>query len=161
MSQTYVEKLESHFHSNFIKMQVNQDQKRWNIVSYVRMLEQMCKDRGIEIEREFFPITNNFIYIKDQFGNEHCWRIYEETNYGTYKVSYYNVITEIYINKTYRDLDNRLCYLESVYVPEDINIFSLSYIEELFERIAEEIKNKEKDETEQTQKDVEMEVSTL
>jgi hypothetical protein len=161
MNTTYIEKLESHFHPAFVSTPTNQDLKKYETVSYVRMLEEMCRDRRIEIKREFFPITNNFIYIKDQFGNEHCWRIYEETNYGTYKVSYYNVITEIYINKTYRDLDNRLCYLESVYVPEDINIFSLSYIEELFERIAEEIKNKEKDETEQTQKDVEMEVSTL
>jgi hypothetical protein len=132
MSTTYIEKLESNFHPRFITMKVNQESKRWNIISYVRMLEEMCKDRGIEIEREPFHITNNFVYIQDQNGEKKCWCIYDETNHGTYKVAYYDLITEIYKSKIYRDSDERLCYSECVCVPENVNQFSLSYIVDMF-----------------------------
>jgi excinuclease UvrABC helicase subunit UvrB len=131
MSQTYVEKLESHFHSNFIKMQVNQDQKRWNIVSYVRMLEQMCKDRKIDVQREHFPVTNNFIYIQDQTSTEKCWTIEEETD-NVYKIFHYDLVSMIAKSKVYRDIDGRLKYVDSLHVPEDVNRFSLDFYRELF-----------------------------
>ena len=133
-AQTYIEKLESYFNQDFLAMSVNTELKRWSVVSYVRMLEEMCRNMNIEVKREYFPIPSYSVYINDQFGTEKCWRIYEETSLGTYKINHYELITEIYIDKIYRDLDNRLCYPESIYVPEDIGRFSLSFLQEMHEK---------------------------
>ena len=105
---SYVEKLESHFNPAFLSMSVNTDSKKWNIVSYVKMLEQMCCVRGIEIKREPFPISSLSIYIKDQTGIEKCWTIEDEIDYGAckiYKIYYYDMVSMIAKNKTYRDAD--------------------------------------------------------
>jgi hypothetical protein len=136
--QTYVEKLESHFHKNFIKMNVNTESKKYNLVGYVKMLEQMCRDRGIEIIRGYFPITNNFIYIQDQNGTEKNWTIEEETDYGTYKIFHYDMVSMIDKKKVYKDVDGKLRYEVSLYVSEDMNRFSLDFIVEMFETNAAE-----------------------
>ena len=144
-NQTYIEKLESYFHPAFITMKSNQESKRYSVVGYVKMLEEMCKDRKIKIEREPFPITNNFIYIEDQQGVERCWRIYEETNHETYRIYYYNLITEICIYKTYRDLNNRLYYSQPIRIPEGVGRFSLTFIQEMFEEAIVHIINNAKE----------------
>lgn len=130
-TQTYVEKLESHFHPAFLAMSVNTDSKKWHLVSYVKMLEQMCKDKEIEVKREPFPITNHFIYIKDQKGTEKCWTIEEETD-TVYKIFHYDMITMIAKNRVHRDVDGKTRYDDYLYVPENVNRFSLDFITENF-----------------------------
>jgi hypothetical protein len=130
--QTYIEKLEANFHPLFLAMQINQEFKRWNLISYIKMLEKMCEDRSLQIPSESFPITNNFLYANDQFSSEKCWIIEDETD-TYYKIFHYDVVTAIAKNKVYMGEDGKLRYDGCLYVDENINRFSLSFIEEMLD----------------------------
>jgi hypothetical protein len=128
---TYIEKLESHFHPLFLSMSVNTDSKKWNIINYVKMLEQMCRERNIEIKREPFPIPSLSIYIEDQTGKEKRWTIEDETD-AVYKIFHYDMVSMVAKNKTFRDTDGKLKYEDSLYVPKGLNRFTLDFVVELF-----------------------------
>jgi hypothetical protein len=148
---TYIDKLENYFHPKFLAMEINQESKKYNIVSYVKMLEEMCRARGIEIKREPFPVLTLSIYIENQTGIEKCWVIEDETE-TIYKIYYYDMVSMVAKHKTYRDLDGKLKYNGRLYVPEDVKRSSLNFLEENFIRVLSEIKrnmrnkkNKEKE----------------
>lgn len=134
MEQNYVEKLESHFHVKFIQLPSNVKLKKYNIVAYVKMLERMCKQRNIFMQKEPYHVSNNYIYIKNQNGDEIAWQIYDDTE-KTYKVHYYNLITEIYRDKTYLSEDNKLHYSQPIRVPQSLNRDSLTFIKENKEKL--------------------------
>jgi hypothetical protein len=128
---TYIEKLESHFNRNFLAMEVNYESKKYNIISYVKMLEEMCRARGIEIKREPFPISTFSIFIEDQTGAEKRWIIEEETE-TVYKIYHYDMVSMVAKYKTYRNSDGKLRYNGRLYVPEKLNRFTLDFVTELF-----------------------------
>jgi hypothetical protein len=120
------------------------------------MLEEMCRDRNIEINPEPFPIKNNFIYIKDQEGQERCWTIEEETKYGTYKIFCYDIISKISIKKIYIKNGKRY-YLDTIYVPEGTNKMSLSFLEENFIGLLEDAERDIREKKEKTKEEMEKE----
>lgn len=128
---SYVEKLESNFNQDFLEMQVNQESKKYNQVSYVKMLEQMCRDRKIEVQREPFPTSDFVIFAKDQTDTEKRWVVEEETDIA-YKIYHYDMVTMISKDKVYIDVDGKLRYEGSLYVPEDVNRFSLDFYSDMF-----------------------------
>jgi len=127
---TYAQKLESHFHPAFLAMGVNQDSKKYEPLQYIKMLEQMCKERGIEVVREPFNLRNNFIHIQDQYGNIKEWAVEEETE-NTYKIFHYDLITEISKLKVFLSDSRQLFYKDSIRVPEDCNRMCLDFYKEL------------------------------
>jgi hypothetical protein len=127
---TYAQKLESHFHPAFLAMEVNQKSKKYEPLRYIEMLEQMCKERGIEVKREPFNLRNNFIYIQDQYGNIKEWTVEEETK-TTYKIFHLDLITQISKSKVFESDAGHLLYEDSIRVPEDCNRMCLEFYKEL------------------------------
>jgi len=118
----YIEKLENCFHENFINMVVNKEMKFSNLKTYVEMLEEMLKERGVDIEKESYTIPQRQILVEDKDGVEHRWDIEKEhTDY--YDVNHLGAITVIAKNK----ITNGKC-IYKINIPKGCNRESLTYL---------------------------------
>ena len=118
----YIEKLESNFHTDFINMKVNREMKFLRLKSYVDMLEQMSKERGIEFVRELYPIPSRYIVAEDKDGEEHRWDI-EAEHSDRYNVRHMDAITSIGKN---RIVDGKCDY--KINIPKGSSRNSLTYL---------------------------------
>jgi hypothetical protein len=118
----YVQKLEGYFHKDFLAMDVNTECKAVNIVSYVRMLEEMVSERGIIVEKEDYDTTENHILIEDKSGDTHRWVV--DVEHPTYfEVRHMNAVT--FVGKD-RIIDRKCDY--KIDIPKGSTRNSLTYL---------------------------------
>jgi len=122
----YVQELESYFSKDFIILESNRDYKRYHPIKYVEMLEEMLHYQGYTIKgnrhletldkKNNVPMTKGVLtrrddfntepphfWVKDIYGRQFKWTIYEELE-GAYHARYLDYITtfgkkEIYVGE--------------------------------------------------------------
>ena len=136
----YIEELESYFHPNWLGMESNQDMKKWQTIAYVKMLELMCKDRKVFIEKRPFEYREPAILVLNGKGAYDKWIIDEELD-TTYRIRFLEAITHVrkdmvqnrdgkyYFENCWstrkKDGTIKLNYIE---VPEEVSRNTLTYL---------------------------------
>jgi hypothetical protein len=119
---SYIEQLESYFHQGFLSMDVNIECKQNSIISYVKMLEEMLQERGIEVKKEEYDTSERYILAVDSTGKENKWIIdSEEEDY--YRVRHMDAITHVAKNR----IENGICNYK-INIPKGSTRFSLTYL---------------------------------
>ena len=121
---TYINQLEKYFHKDFLAMDVNTESKRYDITSYVEMLEEMIAKRGIKVDKQNYSKKELAIMIDDKKGYENKWLVYDET--PTYfSVRHLDAITSVAKTEVASGK-----YVRKVNIPKGSTRKSLTYLRE-------------------------------